>query len=544
MNESPLYLGYLLVFGGAGIACLVSVVRARKIPDRDIRRGLVGLLVTSGAWALGQFAFLVVPSAYLKTGVYILSLGIGFSAVGAWLYFCAAYTGRSLHRDPTIQRLAIGLFLVVVAVKVTNPLHQLYFTAQLVSEPFPHLAIQHSQLHWVATGLAYALVAVGYFMLFELFWQVDHNRRPLIGLLGLTALPVIPDLVGITSRSLPTVTFEPLGVALFALGVLFVYFERFQTLQLTEGRDDPVILLDDEGRIREFNAPAETLFPDLVTGSPIETVAPALTERADGEDILDIERDGDHQYYFLSSTSFTTDVTRLGRVLTLTDVTERERYRAELERQNERLEQFAQTVSHDLRNPLNVAQGHLVAARRDSDDDHLETVETALTRMEAIIQDILTLARTGQPIEKTEPIALSALATASWDVVETTNANLVIEDDTGLQVDVDRVQQLLENLFRNAIEHGGTDVTISVGPLDEDAGFYVADDGVGIAPEHRENVFESGYSTAQNGTGLGLAIVDEVATAHGWDVRIVESTHGGARFEFAATAEKYESGAQ
>jgi signal transduction histidine kinase len=93
----------------------------------------------------------------------------------------------------------------------------------------------------------------------------------------------------------------------------------------------------------------------------------------------------------------------------------------------------------------------------------------------------------------------------------------------------------LENLFRNAIEHGGSDVTIRIGPLKGDTGFYVSDDGVGISPDHREDVFESGYSTARNGTGLGLAIVEEVATAHEWDVRLVESTHGGTRFEFAET---------
>jgi signal transduction histidine kinase len=70
---------------------------------------------------------------------------------------------------------------------------------------------------------------------------------------------------------------------------------------------------------------------------------------------------------------------------------------------------------------------------------------------------------------------------------------------------------------------------VRVGALDD--GFYVADDGPGVPPDDREHVFESGYSTSEDGTGFGLAIVEEIASAHGWDVDVVESEDGGARFE-------------
>jgi len=71
------------------------------------------------------------------------------------------------------------VFLAVVAVKMTNPIHQLYFTATFVPEPFPHLAIQSTLLHWVIMGLSYTLAGIGYFMLFELFVQVDSDATPL-----------------------------------------------------------------------------------------------------------------------------------------------------------------------------------------------------------------------------------------------------------------------------------------------------------------------------------------------------------------------------
>jgi len=74
-------------------------------------------------------------------------------------------------------------------------------------------------------------------------------------------------------------------------------------------------------------------------------------------------------------------------------------------------------------------------------------------------------------------------------------------------------------------------VTITVGERAD--GFYLEDDGPGIPPEDRENLFDPGYSTVEDGVGFGLTIVETVAEGHGWDVRVTDGTSGGTRFEFA-----------
>lgn len=529
---APLKAAYILVFAGAALACFLSIRRMEQISDADTRRGLFWLLVTSGLWASAQVGFLVLPTADLKVGAYIFGLIVGLATVGPWLYFCSAYTGRSIHRSPTLQRVGIGVFLAISAVKLTNPFHQLYFTTSQATEPFVHLAVNNGLLHWLAMGLAYALAAVGYFMLLELFWRVGQNARPLLILVALTGLPVVLDVVGLVTPYLVDISYEPLGVAAFAVGMSLLYFEEFRTVQLAAESDDPVIILDDEDRVRDFNPEAAAVFSGVESGIGIDQVLPEIPpETADADSTIEIDRGGETRYYEVSSNPFSTDRARLGRVLTLSDITERKRNREELERQNERLEAFASVVSHDLRNPLNVASGRLELAREEHDSEHLASVAEAHERMTTLIEDILTLARQGQPIDEFDVVSLKSLAEKSWGVVETADADLTVTSDLEFMADEERVRQLMENLFRNAVEHGGSEVHVTVGPLTNGNGFYIADDGVGIPKSDRDSVLQSGFTTAADGTGFGLGIVSEIVEAHGWTITVGESVDGGARFE-------------
>ncbi|MFB6272513.1 MAG: sensor histidine kinase [Salinibacter sp.] len=92
-----------------------------------------------------------------------------------------------------------------------------------------------------------------------------------------------------------------------------------------------------------------------------------------------------------------------------------------------------------------------------------------------------------------------------------------------------KVHRLPENLFRNAVEHGGEEVVVRVGDLP--TGFFVEDDGSGIPGATREKVFEEGGSSNPDGTGLGLSIVETVAEGHAWVLSVAEGPAGGARFE-------------
>jgi PAS domain S-box-containing protein len=227
----------------------------------------------------------------------------------------------------------------------------------------------------------------------------------------------------------------------------------------------------------------------------------------------------------------TTDGEISGLVGITRNVTDRVEQERRLRRQNERLDEFASVISHDLRNPLNVAQGRATLLDEQIESEHTGPLVRALDRMEAIIMDTLTLARQGDAIEETESVRLTDLVGQCWGVVDTDEATLEIADELVFDGDHDRLQHVFENLFRNAVEHGGPDVTVRVGCVDTDT-IYVEDDGPGIPVDRRDDVFEPGHSSTSGGTGFGLTIVKRIVEAHGWTVSVTEGLDGGARFEF------------
>ena len=223
----------------------------------------------------------------------------------------------------------------------------------------------------------------------------------------------------------------------------------------------------------------------------------------------------------------------------------RERER-ELRRQNERLEEFASIVSHDLRNPLSVARGYLDIAEERCDADAFDRVRRSLDRMDGLIETLLSLARKGEVVGETAAVDAVAVASAAWAGVDTADAALEPTGECTVDADEERLRDLFENLFRNSVEHGSTNsrarpddsvghadssVRVRIGPLDGDDGFYVEDDGPGVPEAERERVFRPGHTTGGDGIGFGLPIVRRIAEAHGWTLDLTESADGGARFE-------------
>lgn len=310
---------------------------------------------------------------------------------------------------------------------------------------------------------------------------------------------------------------------------------------------DIVMVVDESGTI-QYQSPSV----QRITGyAPDERVGNSAFERVHPEDeqkaldtfsealessagrVLGTEfryRHKDGSWVWLEARATDQTVTAVdGFVVSLRDITQRKEYEAQLKRERDRFEEFASVVSHDLRNPLNVIEGRLELAQAACESEHLDAIGESLGRVNELIDDLLTLAREGETDVLLDGVRLQEITEGCWENIATDHATVTVETAHCIVADESQLKQVFENLFRNAIEHGGADVTITVGDLEE--GFYVEDDGRGIPDEAQDSLFEYGCSTKPDGTGFGLAIVDRIVENHGWQLTVGEGKDGGARFE-------------
>jgi signal transduction histidine kinase len=191
------------------------------------------------------------------------------------------------------------------------------------------------------------------------------------------------------------------------------------------------------------------------------------------------------------------------------------------------------TISHELRNYLQIAGSNLTFAREaegdpDEREEYFDQVSRALDRIETLADEAALIGGSEIRESHVTDVALEEVASVAWNLVGASRMSMTVVDSTTVRAHRSLLQVLLENLFRNSVEHAGCG-TIRVGALDD--GFYVEDTGPGIPSADRDRVFEWGYTTAADGTGIGLGLVDRIANAHGWEVAATSGDEGGARFE-------------
>jgi signal transduction histidine kinase len=537
---------YIGGFGLAAIACFASLRGLSGITDPDTRIGLSGLLVLSGLWAVTHVGRLLPISARAQATFYLSGLAIGLATVGAWLYFCSAYTGHEYHRQPRIRQAAVVLYLGIVGVKLTNPLHTAYFETTTATQPFPHVVILLKTPHWIVTGLSYALAMVGFYLLYEMLSESNSTNTTLGALFSTTAIPLVFYLVSFGDGSLVTLHYEPLGIAVFAVGALyavddqFVAVPRYWRRQLVDDLDEVVVLIDESTVIREYNQTAVTMFPDIADseGTLLETAAPALAETLEAEDnITQIprERSTVPRYLYVSTTPLTRVDRTVGQAIVCTDVTQVERQRQQLERQNDRLDNFAEAITHELRNTLAIADGYFDVAvdHREDDADVSSEAVTAVAdahdRMDRIITDLTRLAESGQTIADLEECQLGELVDTTYGSDITVSHESRVVRDAKVYASRSLLTELISIIARFADLNGANVVAFDV----EEGTLRVTTDGEPLTTETIEDIFTYGEPVPSAETGMLFPTMRAIASSHGWTVRVDPQYRAGVKIEIS-----------
>jgi len=540
----PVQLGYSLVFGVTAVVCFAAVSRALdRLEDSETRIGLVSLLVTTGMWASFYVGRILASAPELQVVFYILGLTAGLTSVGAWLYFCSAYAGKSYHRKPLFRQTALFVFALILVIKLTSPIHGLYFATTPSATPFPHLVIRLGVLHWIVTGLAYALSAVGFYVLFETFRGSNHATGRLSLLVGLAGLPVVFDVIAYSGIGpVITLNYEPIGVGLFAVGVLyvadgsFVAVRRFGREQLLDELDEGLIIVDTDWRIEDTNAAARELFPGLSgsLGERLHEAVPDLGELLPAEDsrVIEFTDPAPTRRFLLSTQPLTAGQTTVGRALVFADVTALERERQRVRRQESQLDNFEEAISHELRNTINVVQGNieLVAAELNTDDDEVEerirTASAAIDRMGLIVSDLVTLARLGRRAEETETVDIGATVSQAFSAVADPDHDLTTRDTGEIEADRRRTEVLFENLLEFCLRTGATAIEVTQTP----EAFVIEGNGRPLSDADVDRAFAYGQAVPDAESGMLLPVVQTLVEANGWTVDVDPECDDGVRF--------------
>src|SRR6056297_1057401 len=531
------------LFGLSGLACLAAAFHGSRLRNADAGHGLRWLLTLSGAWGFLQAGVLVAGEESTAVALYVLALTVGFATPFAWLYFTSAYAGRDYHRRPAYRLAGLATYVAVVSLKLTNPVHGGYFSVSFRTDPVRRLVIDEGGLYWASLALAYVLSLFGFYLLYRLFRESEPSSWTLVGLFAATGLAVVPNAVASAAPSvLPQLSYEPLGVAVFAVGTVylvedaFLAVERTATRSFVERTAGGVLVLGADGRLRDHNERATELFPSLAeSASHLADVSTDVADayREERPALVDIpDASGDARTYCVTSERLTVGGAEFGWALLVQDVTDIERQRERLERHEEQLGDMAGAIAHELRNAVAIADGYLAeTADRIEEGDAAGAAESTavarrrVARIGDTVEDLHTLVRHARDVDDPSLEPFSA-AVAVAERTADADVTVVTEGSGRVLATPTRLKQVFKNALAFAAFNDATTVTVSL----TDDGFAITDDGRYTVDDGGPLLFEYESAEPSAEAGMSLPNVRALARLEGWSVIPDPDHEDGVRY--------------
>ncbi len=536
-------LAHAGLFGAGALAALRSARWTLRRRDRQGARAFVLFLSVVAAWNVTILLEVIGPVALVRA-LHPIEQSFQVLTPVVWWYFAVVYTGRRRWLDRPIVRAAlVALVAGMLAFESLPPLAEVtYGPATVVERPFPFVAWADTAITDAVELVGLSFAAVGSALVLASLGTTDYARPWQVGVVLVTTAGTIA--IELFESGLPGtvpgVDYAAVAVAVVGasyVAALYRYdlfgYTPVDTSDVIDGITAPVVVLNPERRVVEFNPSARSVFPGLEHGAPADDVLPEPVREAaplagprESETELTMVVDGRERTYRLYAAPLDSFGADRGLSLTLRDITERRHQQAELDLLTQIL---TRAMRHNVRNEVDVVRanarelaGELEGRRRE----HAMAAVDAADDLAAISDKTRTLRDVVHDRGRRATVELSRrLRDAVADVrsrFPSTTVELDCPPEASLRTNPD-VDAALRNLIENAVEHtrDGATVRVRLERTDEGAVVEVADDGPGI-PDGELAVLERGRETVlEHGSGVGLWIVNLV----------VEDTPGSIRYD-------------
>jgi signal transduction histidine kinase len=441
-------------------------------------------------------------------------------AMVPWVFFAFEYTGRyeriRWRTRAAIASPVVGAMLLLVLEGIAVP-------SNVLTQLFGTVALLYT----------FGLVAVGSYLLVRTTYEYGHLSL-LQGAsltIGGVAPLVLLNVVGTTGGGLHSAVVSGIYAMAFVtplFGFLVAVF-RYEMFDSTPAAgaigeraipretDDLVIVVDRDDRVIKLNAmAAETLGvnPAAPLGDPLESLLGRSVETLHSLETVELTTAVGTRKFDPQVTSFTDQHgRRLGSLLSLRDVTDREL-------RKQRLEVFNRVLRHNLRNRVDVIKSNAAAVAAETDGDYAAAIQQSADGLVALSSKARV---TDELVSRPAKTSQGDLADTVRSVVDSDSVTLDVPDTAPLTTDWDAVRWAVESAVENAIEHAESAVTVCVEPADDGYVVVVADDGPGIPASELASLDAETETPLQHGTGLGL-----------WQLKwAVTKLHGDLDFDTA-----------
>jgi len=530
---SPLVV---LCFVAALVSVSIAAVAWREGTEPG-SKSLSVLLFSAALWAGSYGVALTVFDPELRVW-FQLPIDIAQAVIApAWFAFSLSYTGRG----ELLSRRLVAAVLVFPAITVvavaTNPSHGLLWTNYHIDPVFGAATVRFDPNLWyyLHAVYGYVIIGTGLVLVIEMLVErLSHYREQAVTLAVGSIAPTVAHVAHTFGIGpLQMVNFTP--IALAVTGATFGHaLYRFQLFGLSPaagrlGRraaiDDVavgILVLDREHRVVDANEAASSLLdvhPDSALDS-LSSVLPGVDLDEDRQ-LVDVTVDRRRRTYEVTLSPVTDQHgRRLGRTVTVSDVTGRVRRR-------QRLEVLNRVLRHNLRNDMTVVIGYAdILAERLPPDQHgpTDTIRTRSNKLLSLGEKARTVERVMAGID--DGSRFDVAATARDRVAELRAAfdagsvDVAAPESLPVSGSESAAKLLVDELVENALEHGGDDPTVgvSVRAVDADLVVVVEDDGPGVPDYERSVVEAGGESPLQHGSGLGLWAVRWTVDALGGEL--------------------------